>query len=527
MTIYDIVRPRGWLVLELMQGTLLDATRGQPIDLDCSAVGADRLAAGAVAAARQRRAARRHQAERTCWSTGWAGSSWAISAWPAAWPATRAATSRGRRGTWPRSWSRRSSAPSAPPATCIRSASRPTSCCAARSNSRTALSGPGRLRPRQADRLDDVARRGRPPLAAGRVGARRRARRPGPRHRPADVKGPVAALPLGRAGPGRPAQRQAAARRDNRKTTVPPTKAGRSSSGGWWPAWRLVASLLVSMLVAGHADGQQTASARAAAARGHSRRRADAAARAADADHRASRATSARRSSSSGTNDRVLLNDKPGLLRDLREADQVTIQTLKDEQGRPVAGDLGVAAARGSRHGRAPHGRRWRAGRRAGRAGRRAEAGRRARRRRSSSTARATHSGQPLTLADLAAGDRVAVAAFSPAIRTGRRLQIAGLRVVAGQGVVRAIDSETRRSLDRRRPGRRAPRSPSGGSAERLEVTLNGRRVLDDRLLTPADLRAGRPRVVPARRQARQHRRPAAVRRQRHDSRPSATTCGR
>jgi len=33
MTIYDIVRPRGWLVLELMQGTMLDASRGQPIDL--------------------------------------------------------------------------------------------------------------------------------------------------------------------------------------------------------------------------------------------------------------------------------------------------------------------------------------------------------------------------------------------------------------------------------------------------------------------------------------------------------------
>src|SRR5262245_46405129 len=33
MTIYDIVRPRGWLVLELMQGTLLDASKGQPIDL--------------------------------------------------------------------------------------------------------------------------------------------------------------------------------------------------------------------------------------------------------------------------------------------------------------------------------------------------------------------------------------------------------------------------------------------------------------------------------------------------------------
>src|SRR5687768_14982731 len=34
MTIYDIVRSHGWLVLELMQGTLLDVTRGQPIDLN-------------------------------------------------------------------------------------------------------------------------------------------------------------------------------------------------------------------------------------------------------------------------------------------------------------------------------------------------------------------------------------------------------------------------------------------------------------------------------------------------------------
>src|SRR4029078_624005 len=31
MTIYDIVRPRGWLALELMQGALLDATKGQTI----------------------------------------------------------------------------------------------------------------------------------------------------------------------------------------------------------------------------------------------------------------------------------------------------------------------------------------------------------------------------------------------------------------------------------------------------------------------------------------------------------------
>lgn len=34
MTIYDLVRPLGWLVLELMQGSLRDRTAGQPMNLD-------------------------------------------------------------------------------------------------------------------------------------------------------------------------------------------------------------------------------------------------------------------------------------------------------------------------------------------------------------------------------------------------------------------------------------------------------------------------------------------------------------
>ena len=34
MTIYDIVRSRGWLILELMQGNLQQAAKGQPLDLD-------------------------------------------------------------------------------------------------------------------------------------------------------------------------------------------------------------------------------------------------------------------------------------------------------------------------------------------------------------------------------------------------------------------------------------------------------------------------------------------------------------
>ena len=34
LTVYDIVRPRGWLILELMQGNIAQQLNGQPIDLD-------------------------------------------------------------------------------------------------------------------------------------------------------------------------------------------------------------------------------------------------------------------------------------------------------------------------------------------------------------------------------------------------------------------------------------------------------------------------------------------------------------
>ena len=34
ITVYDIVRPRGWLILELMRGSVRDSTRGEPLDLD-------------------------------------------------------------------------------------------------------------------------------------------------------------------------------------------------------------------------------------------------------------------------------------------------------------------------------------------------------------------------------------------------------------------------------------------------------------------------------------------------------------
>ena len=34
LTIYDVVRPRGWLILELMRSSLKPAAEGEPMDLD-------------------------------------------------------------------------------------------------------------------------------------------------------------------------------------------------------------------------------------------------------------------------------------------------------------------------------------------------------------------------------------------------------------------------------------------------------------------------------------------------------------
>ena len=63
LTIYDIVRPRGWLILELMRGSLQQATHGEPIDLDFLRVALVGCLERPAVPARQRRHPRRREAE--------------------------------------------------------------------------------------------------------------------------------------------------------------------------------------------------------------------------------------------------------------------------------------------------------------------------------------------------------------------------------------------------------------------------------------------------------------------------------
>ena len=63
LTIYDIVRPKGWLILELMRGSLQPATQSEGIDLDFLRIALAGCLERAAIPARQRRDPRRHQAE--------------------------------------------------------------------------------------------------------------------------------------------------------------------------------------------------------------------------------------------------------------------------------------------------------------------------------------------------------------------------------------------------------------------------------------------------------------------------------
>ena len=63
LTIYDIVRSRGWLIVELMRGSLKQVAQGEPIDLDFLRHGAGLFACGAALPPRQRHHSRRRQAQ--------------------------------------------------------------------------------------------------------------------------------------------------------------------------------------------------------------------------------------------------------------------------------------------------------------------------------------------------------------------------------------------------------------------------------------------------------------------------------
>jgi len=198
--------------------------------------------------------------------------------------------------------------------------------------------------------------------------------------------------------------------------------------------------------------------------------------------------TAAPREFALSENDRVLLNDKPTVLRDLRELDQVTVTVKHDATGGRL---IEVMAARP-------------AGDRAVVAKIAADVGELKVKLNDSGAELAVHvgpqcpidlngeakrGGKPLVLADLAPGDRVLVDHFRS--ETGERaLKISALRIVEGAGVVRKVDLKKGQvtvaaTADDAAPTRTYP------LAGRCEVTLNGRRVIDSKELTPAELRPG------------------------------------
>jgi len=186
--------------------------------------------------------------------------------------------------------------------------------------------------------------------------------------------------------------------------------------------------------------------------------------------------------------DHVFLNAQPTVLRDLRELDQVTVTIKHDAQG---GKQIEVLAAR-------PEGDRGVVSKIA------ADVGELKVLLADSGAELAVHvgpqcpidlngeskpGGKPLVLADLAAGDRVLVEHYRD--ETGEKaLKISALRVVPGQGIVRKIDEKKKLVTIAAATDDAAPTTtlPLAG---RCEVTLNGRRVIDSKELTPAELRPG------------------------------------
>jgi hypothetical protein len=186
--------------------------------------------------------------------------------------------------------------------------------------------------------------------------------------------------------------------------------------------------------------------------------------------------------------DKIYLNDRASLLRELRENDQVAIQTLRDEQGRlvmeiqasrpqedrgtiadikPDDGELTISLAGADQQLKLVVG---------------------------GQTAielngSALSGGKGLTLADLHVGDRVTSVHFRDQDRQ-TALKISAMRVVEGEGVVRAIDLK-KREISIAAGAQEGAAVTVWPLDEKVEVSLNGRRLLDNRLLTAADVMPG------------------------------------
>ncbi len=186
--------------------------------------------------------------------------------------------------------------------------------------------------------------------------------------------------------------------------------------------------------------------------------------------------------------DRVYLNEKASLLRELHEADQVSIQTLRDDQGRVVQeirawrpeedrgsivkvnvddGELTIALAGSDEELKLVMG---------------ADAA-------IELNGSATPAGKKLGLVDLQAGDRVSVVHFRDQ-DCEAALKIVALRVVNGEGVVRAVNP-AKREISIAASGDEGAPVKVWQLDDKAEVSLNGRKLLENRLLTAADLLVG------------------------------------
>ena len=204
--------------------------------------------------------------------------------------------------------------------------------------------------------------------------------------------------------------------------------------------------------------------------------------------------------------DRIFINDKSQLLRDLQPHDQIVRRRRPhDESGRRITRNPRVPAGNRPRTHQGGQGRRTAlhaGGRRGRRTGQRPDGRRAARPRHHASTASRSSPASRSQLADLRPR-RPRRRCTTSARTTGREAtELAVERVVTAEGKIVATANRRRR----RRPQLtlnvgtdEKPQLLTLPFAADCEITINGRRLVNEQLLKPADLRAGDKATVCAR----------------------------
>ena len=188
--------------------------------------------------------------------------------------------------------------------------------------------------------------------------------------------------------------------------------------------------------------------------------------------------------------DRIVLNDKVSLLRELKDADRVTVRPLTDDAGRQI---LEIVASRPRRS-----------------QGRikaiQLDEGRFTLAVDGDSTARdlvlgvsgaaqmqlnnqPQLDGQKITLAMLHEGDRVAVDHYEDG-QERWVIALSAVRTVSLEGILRELDLQAGRATVAKSVDQNSPLEtyPLG---DKVEISLNGRRFIENRTLTPDDLKPG------------------------------------